>query len=113
MAAYINASFRKSLWAERWAGVLSLFLWYSDQEQLYEIMSYTRYAVTCISVCHKHCFLVFFYFRLALPLVRSSASLQSARRYFCLKGTSLHPHFVLHLVSLSFFLLSSSGAKLR
>lgn len=37
----------------------------------------------------------------------------SAHRYFCLKGTSLHPHFVLHLVSLSFFLLSSSGANLK
>lgn len=56
--------------------VLSLLLWYSGEEQLYEILSYARYAVICNSSCHKHCFLVFFYFKLALPLVRNSASLQ-------------------------------------
>lgn len=56
--------------------VLSVLLWYSDEEQLYEIMSYARYAVIYNSVCHKHCFLVFFYFKLALSLVRNSASLQ-------------------------------------
>lgn len=45
--------------------------------------------------------------------MRSSASLQSAHRYFCLKGISLHPHFVLYLASLYFFLLSSSVANLK
>lgn len=56
--------------------VLSVLLWYSDKEQLYEIMSYARYAVICNSACHKHCFQVFFYFKLALSLVRNSAPLQ-------------------------------------
>lgn len=56
--------------------VLSVLLWYSDEEQLYEIMSYAKYAVICNSVCHKCCFLIFFYFKLALSLVRNSASLQ-------------------------------------
>lgn len=84
MAAYINAS--RSPGSGSHSGlstglvVLSLQSWHSDQEQLYEIMSYTRYAVTCISVYHKYCFLVFFYFKLAGSFLRSSASLQSAHR---------------------------------
>lgn len=104
-----QTSFWKPLWAGLWVGgsVSIVVFWLRTIVWDNVICKLCKSLYLCLP---QTFFLVFFYFKLALPLLRSSAS---ALRYFWLERALLHPHFILHPMSLSFALLSSSGYKLN
>lgn len=98
-------TFWKPLWARHWVGgsVSIVAFWLRTIVWDNVVCKLCKSLYLCLPWAF---FLVFFYFKLAVPLLRSSASVL---RYSWLERILLHPHFVLHLISLSFVLPPSLG----